>query len=181
MAALNIQWHYIPLELGDTPARLQPKLAQAGLSSEALSRSVYVIRLNEPFSIHYPTDASPVLYIGEGDFVARISAHGRSWLQNLSELVEQFGMHVAVATPRVRNNANAYRDVEAILINEFAARFGSAPLNNKQYEYARVAHDYDLAQIREPLLRGKGSRYKWAVRPLRSNEFSEVYERTHLG
>jgi hypothetical protein len=181
MATLSLAWRYIPLSLADTPAVIWQHLAQAGVDTAALGRSVYVIRLNEPFAIDYPRGVSPVLYIGEGDFVARVSAHRRTWLQHLPELVETCGLQVAVATPRVRNNTQAYRHVEALLIDEFAAEFGTAPLNNKQYEHSPTAHEVVRAELREPLLRGKGSRYTWALRPLQANVFAEVFARTHLG
>ena len=168
MAQINLEWHWIQWN------------SQDGFSTEDiehldLKRAVYVIRLNTPFVIEYGSSYSPVLYIGEGDLLTRLASHG-TWIEDLSELVDKFGLSVAVSTPRVRNNVSAYRDVEAALLNKFKELFDNClPLRNLQNEYQKIEHEYDLSALKEPLQIGKGNRYMWSIKPMKSNKFHTAY------
>jgi len=130
MANVALNWHRIDWNPNETWRRTTlPKISQAGINEADLERSVYVLRLNGNFCIQYPNGQSPTLYIGEGRFSQRISAH-RTWVTELQELVGDFSFQVCIAIPRVRNSAETYRDCEAALIDRFADLFGSAPMWN---------------------------------------------------
>jgi hypothetical protein len=157
-----------------------PKLESIDIKENELDRSIYVLRLQKLFLIEYPKGLSPVIYIGEGNFKSRIESHSKIWLQNLDEIIQDFGLKIYISTPRVKNNTTAYKDVEAILIEEFSNIYGTAPLNNKQYENNKINHNFDITDIKEPLKIGKGFRYKWSIKPLKTNLFYDSYNKTHL-
>lgn len=180
MAHITLDWKWIYWKYNFTWSKdIQPQLAEHALDDELLRRAVYVIRLNPPFAIKYPNKTSPVLYIGEGHLKARLSSHTKEWIPSLWEIVENQGLTIGIATPRVRNNEQAYKDVEARLLQEFTILHGSAPLNNKRSEYQKIIHSYDSNQLREPLLLGKGLRYKWEITPMKSNTFYDAFRQTH--
>lgn len=156
-----------------------PALKKLGLNSTSLERSVYVIRLNGNYCIDYPKDTSPTVYVGEGNFHQRIRQH-REWVTELKELVGDFSFQVCIAVPRVKNNPDAYRDAEAAILDRFAERYGSAPLWNKQFE-SRLCPHYEYAEksINDVINKRSGSRYEWALRPMKSSKFHYYYEKTH--
>ena len=147
-----------------------PKLRKEGIDPKKLPRSVYVIRLNGDYWVKYPWGESPTLYIGEGNFNARINSH-RKWTAELEELVGEFSFLVKIASPRVNNNSYAYQDCEAALLERFGELFGSAPLWNKQFESRGSDYKYSKRQMDIALRRGSGTRYKWAFTPMKSGSF----------
>lgn len=157
---------------------LIPKLEQAGISPIELKRSVYVIRLNGEFAVDYAKGESPTIYVGEGNFYSRISSH-KVWVKEIRELVGKFSFQVCIATPRVKNNPDAYLDTEAALLDRFGVLFRTAPLWNKQFETRRCEHyEYSERQLDFALRKRSGTKYKWAIRPMRSCSFYASYEKT---
>ena len=176
--ALN--WHLLDWMPDETwTKKTLPKILDLGLKPYDLRRSVYVIRLNGDYCIDYPWGESPTLYIGEGTFSQRINSH-RTWVTELKELVGDFSFQVRIAIPRVRNNADAYLDCEAALIERFSKKFGTAPLWNKQYESRRNNYKYNQKQIDLAICKGSGAKYKWAIRPMKSSPFHRNFLRTHV-
>ena len=88
-------------------------------------------------------------------------------------------MEVACCFPRVQKNANAYKVFEAHLLNLFFDRYGSLPLKNSISEYKAYAHEYDRVATKYVLGPGSGTKHNWAIRPLPSNPFQKVFEKTH--
>jgi len=179
MAIIKVKWKYIDLCSDDTWVKdILPKLEAHGLSEDDLTRAVYVIRTNGHFAIDYPIKPSPTLYIGEGNFKIRISSH-KSWLKELTDLVGEFPIEVALAIPRARNNVLMYKDMEADLLHQFKFMHGLAPFLNKQMEYPRCEHEYDpYSEFVKPLQIGKGNRIPWALSPLPSNPHYDNYWKT---
>lgn len=181
MVQVALRWHRISWYPGESwTEKTRPKLEAKGVDLSKLPRSVYVVRLNGNFCIKYPNGESPTLYIGEGRFGQRITAHS-AWVRELKELVGDFSFQVCLAFPRVTNNDQAYLDCEAVLIDRFAHHFGTAPLWNKQYEKRRFPHyEYNERQMDQALCKRSGAKYKWAVAPMKSSGFYENFVRTHL-
>ncbi len=181
MASIKLNWSWIYWNYGcDWSNDILPQILESGISEQDLSRSVYVLRLNRTFAIEYPKGVSSVLYIGEGNFKSRLDSHSKKWLGELWELIENYGLTIGITTPRVRNNVSAYKDVEAALLSDFAFLYGTAPLNNKQYEYAKIEHNFDIKDLRTALKIGKGIKHKWSIKPMKSNKFYGHYHKTHL-
>jgi hypothetical protein len=147
-----------------------PKIEALGIPEKELKRSVYVIRLNGNFCIKYPSGQSPAVYIGEGNLSQRLTSH-RSWTSELTDLVGDFSFQVCISLPRVRNNTEVYLDAEAALLDRFAARFGTAPLWNKQFEYRRTEYAYSQRALDEALCKRSGAKYKWAIAPMKASPF----------
>jgi len=171
---IKLEWKWIEWNVGETWGKhIVPKLEDVDISTDTLVKSVYVIRANGRFVIEYPKGISPTLYIGEGNFESRITQH-KNWLKEFSNIVHQFPFLIAIATPRVQNSPDAYRDLEAALLDEFAKKFGSAPLMNKQFE--NRIKDYIYEGLRKPLTVGKGAKkYLWAIKPLKRCVFYKAY------
>lgn len=171
MVSVSLIWHRLDWRPKENPVALVDQLHALGVGREDLFRSVYVIRLNGNFCIQYPNGTSPTVYVGEGDFPVRIKKHAE-WLKGLSDELMGDSFQVCVALPRVRKNENAYMDTEAVLIQRFIQMFGIAPLWNKQKENRKFDHhEYVLREIDEALCKRSGSKYKWAVMPLKSSQF----------
>lgn len=179
MVEVALDWKRIDWMPHETWTRkILPKLKAVGLTQIQLKRSVYVIRLNGDYCIQYPKGQSPTIYVGEGSFGQRINSH-RSWVRDLEELVGEFAFQVRIAIPRVRNNSDAYLDCEAALLERFGQLFGTAPLWNKQYEKRRNGYSYSQRQIDQPLCKGSGTKYKWAIAPMKSCPFHKNFLKTH--
>jgi hypothetical protein len=176
-----LSWTCVTWHPTETWAKtLLPRLVTAGVSSDLLDRSVYVIRLAGNFAIGYPEGESPTVYVGEGSFGSRIACH-KKWARLLVELVGDFAFEVCVATPRVRNQPNTYLDCEAALLHRFGERFGTAPLWNKQFERRRFQHHhYSPDKLDYVLGKRSGARYHWALKPMRSSPFYASYMKTHI-
>lgn len=180
MANLTLDWKWFGWGFGCNWAEhMLPQITNAGLTEDDLKRSVYILRLNGPFAIEYPKGNTSVLYIGEGNFKSRLNTHVKEWLCDLEEIVQHFGLTIGVTTPRVRGNAVVYKDVEAILLQSFGELYGTAPLNNKQFEFSKITHTYNQKDIDSVLKIGRGIKHKWSIKPMKANKFYDVYHRTH--
>lgn len=176
---VRIDWQWISWRHGDSWTKdILPQLSDLGVSEAQLKRCVYVIRANGNFAIRYPKGNSPTLYIGEGNFKYRLRRH-QYWLGELHELVGDFSFEIGICFPRVRNSSKTYCDFEAALLDEFKDIYGCAPLRNSQMERRTRNYDYfPMEDIRAAIMIGKGVRYKWAIEPMKSSRFYDLYWRT---
>ena len=177
-ASVEIYWFWIDINPSDTWKTVEAKLLYEGVVPEWMSRSVYVIRIQDEYSITYPGGHSPTLYIGEGGFKQRITSH-RKWLAELYELTGEIPLEVAIAFPRVRNNISAHKVFEAHLLNCFFERYESLPLKNSNHEYMQYDHTYEKKALAGVIGPGSGKKYKWGLTPLKANGFFGVYQKTH--
>jgi hypothetical protein len=155
-----------------------PKLINIGLSIQDIRRSVYVIRLNGNFCIEYPGGESPTVYIGEGNFKQRIDNY-KWWLSGLQELVGHSMFEILIAVPRVRNNMKAHCLTEAALLEHFRERYKTFLLWNKQRETCKEGYTFNKEFMDEAVCKGRGSRYKWAIKPIKNSLFYFDYINTH--
>jgi hypothetical protein len=178
---VELKWHKIDWTPNDAWRKdIVPKLKACSLTVIDLSRGVYVIRLNGEYCIQYPKGRSPTLYVGEGRFIQRFKRH-RAWITELQDLVRDFSFQIRIAVPRVKNSLQAYRDCEAALLDRFGVKFGSTPLWNRQFETRLFGnYKYKNVQMDEAICRGKGTKYKWELKPLRASRFYDVYHQGHL-
>ncbi len=180
MVAVALNWKRIEWLPSETWRKTTlPKILETGILEQDLKRSVYVIRLNGNYCIQYPRGQSPCVYIGEGNLSQRITSH-RTWTSELAELVDEYSFQICIATPRVRNKFYAYQDAEAALIDRFAARYGSAPLWNKIFEYRRTEYEYNRRSMDEAIGKRSGAKYKWALAPMPASPFYKNFYRTHI-
>ncbi|HBB0172129.1 hypothetical protein OM313_21510 [Escherichia albertii] len=179
MAVVQIKWDWLHWNCHQTwKTDILPELQRRGIKQQDLKRCVYVIRLNGLFAIQYPRGISPVVYIGEGNFEQRITQH-KNWLMDLADLQGEYEFLIGYCFPRVRNASKVYSEFEAMLIHEFRDIYGVAPLRNKQMEFRKSKHMFEpLDEIRSALRVGKGTRFHWAVKPMKSSAMYDVYLRT---
>ena len=173
-----ITWYWIDFDPKETKKKIQMKLEAEGAKAALFPKAVYVIRLKSPFSINYPTRHTPVLYIGEGRVLSRLVSH-RKWALRMQKLGYPFGLEVAVCFPLVKHNAVAYKTFEAHLLKVFFERYGSLPLKNSIKETMAFNHQYHRVATKGILGPGSGTKHMWAIQPLPSNPFKDVFERTH--
>ncbi len=175
---VTIKWFWIDFDPMETKKKIQQKLEAQDVAAHLFTKAVYVIRLKSPFSISYPSRHTPVLYIGEGHVLSRLDSH-RKWASRMQDLGYSFGLEVAVCFPRVQKNAAAYKTFEAHLLKVFSDRYGSLPLKNSINETMAFNHQYNRVATSGILGPGSGAKHMWAIRPLPSNPFQDVFERTH--
>lgn len=66
-----------------------------------------------------------------------------------------------------------------MLINEFRDIYGAASLRNKQIEFQKSNHEFHpISEIRSAIMIGKGVRFHWAVKPMKSSSMYDVYQLT---
>lgn len=145
------------------------------LNLPTIQRCVYVVRIARTYCIEYRDRASPTLYIGRGTFRQRITAH-LAWINELAGLLRDLEIQVWFFTPRVQRTANAYKTVEADLIEEFVREMGSVPWFNRNRP--RPVYDYDYEpklKFRHAVLQGRGSRFPWSIRPNGNDDMKGLF------
>jgi hypothetical protein len=182
MPSIKCEWIRIPTEKGasfteiDNGRTLTEALEFTPVPWDDLDRSVYVIRLNSDLIIEYPSGTSPVLYIGEGNISSRISHHRKQWLSEFAGEQRDFKYSIWFCVPRVKNNIDAYKSVEAHLIRMFIEIYGALPMFNRHKENEIYKYDYE-SSFYKVFSVGQGRRPKWSIKPLRSHPSYERYVR----
>lgn len=156
-------------------------LATQGYDAVDLKRCVYVIRMKGDFVIAYPRRRSPVLYIGRGSALGRLSSHLRRWLHEIDGFGKDVRIEIRVCRTRRKNVTDMFKFVEADLINWFADKYGVIPFFNSRRETAYQGcvdyTDADAAQMKAALGVGKGKRPLWAIAPAPANKNYDVFHR----
>lgn len=152
-----------------------------GYAAADLKRCVYVIRMKGDFVIAYPFGRSPVLYIGRGSALGRLSSHLRRWLHEIDGFGKDVRIEIRVCRTRRKNVTDMFKFVEADLIDWFADKYGIIPFFNSHRETAyEGCVDYtetDAAQMKAALGVGKGKRPLWAIAPAPANKNYDVFHR----
>lgn len=147
------------------------------LNLSTVQRCVYVVRIAHTYSIEYRWRASPTLYIGRGSFKQRITAH-LDWINDLGMLLRDLEIEVWFFAPRVQRNANAYKTVEADLIEEFVRANGSVPWFNSNRPWPVYDYEYEPElSFRHAVLQGRGSHFPWSLRPNGNNEMRHLFDK----
>ena len=152
-----------------------------GYAAVDLKRCVYVIRMKGDFVIAYPFGRSPVLYIGRGSALGRLSSHLRRWLHEIDGFGKDVRIEIRVCRTRRKNVTDMFKFVEADLIDWFADKYGIIPFFNSRretaYEGCVEYTDTDAAQMKAALGVGKGKRPLWAIAPAPANKNYDVFHR----
>jgi hypothetical protein len=158
-------------------------LERQGFLARDLDRCVYVIRMVGEFTVAYPDDNSPVLYIGRGDASVRLGAHLRKWLAEVRKFGREVGIEVRICRPRRRSHAELFKYVEARLIAQFQEQNGSIPFFNsrreRSYEFGARFTQTDERKFRAALGNGRRKPAQWAIAPTPSNPNYDVYHKGH--
>lgn len=175
MQTVRVQWEWLNWNHGDVWSEdMVPQLERHGLSEQDLRTCVYVIAANGLFAIDYPRGVSPALYIGSGNFKHRLMQH-QSWLSEITSLVHDYSFSIAVCKPRSKAHL-VHKDMEGALLHKIREMYGCIPIRNNRIENPYVEYRYQSeAEFKRPLMIGRGVRYHWAIRPLKSNRFYKSY------
>lgn len=142
-----------------------------------IDRCVYVIRIAHTYCIEYRWRASPALYIGRGSFKQRITAH-LDWINELGNMLRDLEIQVWFFTPRMKRTADAYKTVEADLIEEFVREMGSVPWFNTNRPNRVRDYIYEPRnKFRQAVLQGNGSHYPWAIKPNGNDDMRALYDK----
>jgi hypothetical protein len=177
-AVIKVDWEWCAFK----PPAVWPMVKKAAIDTTHLDlteiqRCVYVVRIAHTYCIEYRWRASPTLYIGRGAFQQRITSHLR-WINELSALLRELEIQVWFLTPRVKRNANAYKTVEADLIEEFVSEMGSVPWFNRNRPRPVYDHSYEPAlRFRHAVLQGRGSHFPWSLRPNGNDEMRTLFDK----
>ena len=160
---------------------LTESLRAQGFNPADLKRCVYVIRMKGDFVVAYPRKRSPVLYIGRGSALSRLSSHLRRWLHQIDGFGKDVRIEIRVCRTRRKNLTDMFKYVEADLIDWFAEKYGVIPFFNSRretaYEDCVDYTDADEAQMKAALGVGKGKRPLWAIAPAPANKNYDVFHR----
>jgi hypothetical protein len=177
MPTIDVDWEWFefkPPALWLNVKRAAAKRTKLKIST--LNRCVYVVRISHTYCIEYRLRASPTLYIGRGHFRARITKH-LDWINELSEVLRDLEIQVWFFTPRVQRTSDAYKTVEADLIEEFVKENGSVPMFNTRRPKPLRRYEYrPLQKFRHAVIQGKGSKYPWSLRPNSSDRLRELFD-----
>jgi hypothetical protein len=103
-----------------------------------------------------------------------MTSHLKRWIPSLSKHIPTLEMEVLVCLPRVQKNYEAYKDVEASLIDLFEKRYGSLPLRNKRRERSRRRHNFSKGDLVKAYGLRQGPGHHWAIWPVGSNPLRRV-------
>jgi hypothetical protein len=157
--SMKLTWHHVAYAKGDNRKQIEEKLSSnAAINCLNDQRVVYVIKVCSPFSLSYPLQPSPVVYIGKGVVWTRLSQSHSKWISRIQEkLGTKF--EVSFCSPRRKKFETAYEQVEADLIQLFIVKFGTLPLMNSRKEWPHKKWSYDKRSSRVPLQGVDNSHY----------------------
>ena len=146
-------------------------------SLSKVAKGVYVIKLSGSICIHYPNKESQVIYIGRGKIRNRIKIHLTNWVTHFSESLHDIKFQIWMTEIKVPGSPNAFKDVEANLLEIFEEEYGDLPIqNSKGGNYHNKDHNYN-AEWKIPLKNDPSINSGWCITPMPDNEwFSEIEE-----
>jgi hypothetical protein len=142
-----------------------------------VNKGVYVITLSGNICIQYPNKESQVVYIARGKIRSRIKIHLTNWVTHFSESLHDIKFQIWMTQIKIPGAPNAFKDVEADLIEIFEEEYGDIPIqNSKGGNYHNKDHNYN-AEWKSPLKVDPSINSGWCIKPMPDNEwFAEMEE-----
>lgn len=141
-----------------------------------VTQGIYVITLSDNLSIDYNGNPSKVIYIGRGKIRSRIYNHLKYWIRHLSDSLQDISLDIWMTEIRVKGNKDAFKEVEADLLNHFWEKIGCYPLQNKKSgNYHEKTHDYN-EKWNLPLRNPTSIQNGWSIKPLKNNPWTREFE-----
>ncbi len=146
-------------------------------SLSKVDKGVYVIKLSGNICIQYPNKESQIIYIGRGKVRNRIKTHLTNRVTHFSESLHDIKFQIWMTEIKVPGSPNAFKDVEADLIEVFEEEYGDLPIqNSKGGNYHNKDHNYN-AEWKMPLRADPYINNGWCIKPMSDNEwFVEIEE-----
>lgn len=177
-AIIKVEWEYCSFQPPSVwPLVKKRALETTDLNLSQIERCVYVVRIAHTYCIEYRRRASPTLYIGRGNFKQRITSH-LDWINELGNLLRDLEIQVRFFTPRIQRTADAYKTVEADLIEEFVKEMGSVPWFNSNRPSPVRDYSYEpRSKFRHAVLQGNGSHFPWSLRPNGNDDMRKLFDK----
>lgn len=145
-------------------------------SLSSVTQGIYVITLSDNLSVDYGGLPSKVLYIGRGQIRARLADHFQQWIRYFSDSLQDISLDVWMTDIKVNGSKNAFKEVEADLLNHFYEKFKCYPLqNSKAGDYHEKEHDY-CEGWDQPFRNPNNINYGWSIKPLKNNPWVIEFE-----
>ena len=139
-------------------------------------KGVYVVTLADNICIQYERGYSQVVYIGKGQIRDKIKNHIKHWFTQITKSMQDIKFRIWMTEIKVRGSPNAFKDVEADLIEVFEKEYGDLPIqNSKGGNYHKKDHHYN-AEWKLPLKVDPSINYGWCIVPMVDNEWFSVME-----
>jgi hypothetical protein len=141
-----------------------------------VNQGIYVINLADNLYLDYDGNPSPVMYIGRGQIMKRISSHLKNWIRNFSESLQGISFNIWMTEIKVRGLVDAFLDVETDLLDYFYDKFNSFPIQNTingRNHYSE--HEYNR-EWNKPLWNPSNIKNGWSIQPLDNNPWNIEFE-----
>lgn len=139
-----------------------------------VGNGVYVISIGDRFGVRYAAGCSEVMYIGRGRFSNRFRSHLQNWIFDMSLSLRDVPFRFYMVAVGDKRSADAFKDFEHFMLEEFHDKFGEKPLINKIGGRAGTIDHEFRGNWRAPM-DNRGKRYLWEIRPTEQNDwFKEI-------
>jgi len=136
-----------------------------------VTQGIYIVSLAGSICIGYPNEESQVIYVGQGKIRERIKAHLKNWVAHLSESLQDMEFNIYMTEVKVPGFAEAYKDVEYDILEEFRERYGQLPIQNSiSGRYSEREHEYNKKAF-YPIWRNRNINKGWKIEPMPDNDW----------
>lgn len=135
-----------------------------------IANGVYVIAIGGGFAVNYRDGNSEVMYIGRGRIANRLRSHLANWIFDMSLSLRDVPFRFYMETVGDGRSPEAFKDLEHLMLDSFAEKYGEKPLINKiRGREGHIQHNF-TGNWRRPL--NKGNQHcLWTIRPSENNDW----------
>ena len=148
---------------------------ESGSLFNDVKNGVYVISISSGFGVKYKFGCSEIMYIGRGVISNRLRSHLNNWIFGMSLSLRDVPFKFYMESIGDGRSADAYKDFEHYLLEQFKNKFGEKPLLNKIRGRAGSI-DHAFGGNWNSPLDNRGKRYHWEIRPTSKNEWFKEQE-----
>lgn len=149
-------------------------------SLSEVTQGIYIITLADNLSIDYNGLPSPVMYIGRGQILKRISSHLKEWVRYFSESLQGISFDIWMTEIKVRGLVEAFKDVETDLLSYFYEKFSRYPIQCSQGGRSHEReHEYNK-EWNKPLWNPTNINNGWSIKPLGNNWWAMEFEDSNV-
>ncbi len=136
-----------------------------------VKKGVYIITLSGNICIQYPNKESQVVYIGSGKIRDKINMHITNWITHYSESLHDIKFQIWMTEIKVPGSPNAFKDVQADLIEIFEKEYGDLPIQNTQGGNRHKKDHHYNPEWKLPLRVNPSIEKGWCIAPMPENKW----------
>ena len=136
-----------------------------------VTKGIYTITLAGGLCVDYEKGQSQVVYIGKGHIRKRIRNHLTNWVTHFSESLHDIKFRFWMTEIKVLGSANAFKEVEADLIDKFWEKYGAYPISNSKSGDDHNKDHYYNREWTAPLQNEPFVKSGWSIKPMPDNEW----------